>query len=284
LGYDLIVDAHFGKKTLSALQSFQKKHGLVVDGIAGPKTMATLESIQKNKTQHNNPNLTNINYGSLEVIKTEKLPDFQYVKQITPKKQIFLHFTAGSSDAKTTTNYWNSDLSKVATAYVIDGKTGLPYEMFHPDYFGWHLGIKKTNGKLDKASIGIEICSYGPLKKKGDKFYAWPKDFSSVIVSPENVYVLDKPFRNHIYYYKFTDKQIESLEKLLVVLIDSYNIKVQNSFDINWFEYNSDVITKCLPGIWSHTTVRKDKFDIYPDHRVLEVLNNIAKKYNKNGQ
>ena len=41
-GSNLEVDGIFGIGTLSAVKSFQKRHGLVVDGIVGPKTWAEL--------------------------------------------------------------------------------------------------------------------------------------------------------------------------------------------------------------------------------------------------
>jgi len=274
-GYDLIIDASFGKKTLLAVKSFQKKHRLLVDGIVGEKTLSILK---EGKVEHLQISDV-IDYANLEVITTCQMPDNQYIKQITPKSQIFIHFTAGRPSAKSTIDYWNGNESQVSTAYVIDGNSGLPYQAFNPDYWGFHLGIKGTNGKLDKASIGIEICAFGPLKKKGNDFYAWPKKYTTK-VSPDNVYTLEKPFKGFIYYYKYTDKQLENLEKLLVFLIERYNIKVQDNFDINWLDYNQELIDKCLPGIWSHSNVRKDKYDTYPDERLFEILNRISKRFN----
>jgi len=279
LGYDLIVDASYGNKTLRSVNAFQKKYGLVQDGIVGEKTMTALKAAQKRTSKENATPLDSVDYGDL-IIKTDcPMPDQQYVKQVTQKSQIFLHFTAGGSSAKATINYWTSDPVQVATAYVIDGDSGLPYQAFHPDYWGWHLGAKGTNGKLDKASIGIEICAFGPLVKKGENYYAWPNNYNTKVNS-SNVYTLDSPFRQYTYYFKYTDKQIENLEKLLIFLIKKYNIKVQEKFDLQWLEYNQELLDKCLPGIWSHTNVRKDKFDTYPDARLFEMLNRIAKQFN----
>lgn len=44
-GSTIAVDGIFGIGTLSAVKSFQKRHGLVVDGIVGPKTWAELLKI-----------------------------------------------------------------------------------------------------------------------------------------------------------------------------------------------------------------------------------------------
>lgn len=279
IGYILIVDAHFGQKTLDSVKNFQKKQGLVSDGIVGNKTLHALRNHPKTKIKESQIIPQNIDYGDIVVEKLH-MPDNQYIKQITPKTQIYIHFTAGWPSAKNTIHYWNSDEVRVATSYVIDGNTGIPYEVFHPDYWAYHLGVKGTNGKLDKTSLGIEICAFGPLLKKGQDFYAWPNKYTTAKVDAKDVYTLDTPFRGYTYYFKYTDAQLENVEKLLRLLITRYKIPVQKSFDMKWLDYNQDVIKNILPGIWSHTSVRKDKFDTYPDQRLFDILNKLAKEFN----
>ena len=78
-----------------------------------------------------------------------------------------------------------------------------------------------------------------------------------------------------------SDKQMESLEKLLLWIIREYKIPVQDiDFNRNWAEYNKTLIKEKTPGIWTHTNVRKDKRDMYPDHRMFEALNRIKEKVN----
>jgi N-acetyl-anhydromuramyl-L-alanine amidase AmpD len=279
LGYDLIVDSSFGPKTLRSIKAFQKKYGIPQDGIVNDKTLTTLKAAQKKTSKEDLTQLQAINYNGLEIRTDCQMPENQYVKQITSKSQIFIHFTAGRPSAEGTINGWNSDEPRVATAYVIDGNTGTIVQAFNPDYWGFHLGIKGTNGKLDRISIGIEICAFGPLIKRGNDFFAWPNDYTTK-VDTKNVYILDQPFRGYKYYFNYTDEQLKNLESLLRFLIKKYSIKVQKNFDKSWLEYNQDVINKSLPGIWSHSTVRKDKFDTYPDTRLFEILNRISKEFN----
>ena len=280
LGYDLITDASFGDRTLRSVKAFQKRYGLLQDGVVGEKTLLALKAAQKRTAIEETTLKPSVDYEGLEINTDCQMPDNQYIKRISEKSQIFLHFTAGGPSAKNTIDYWDLGEVQVATTYVIDGSTGIPFQAFHPDYWAYHLGIKGTNGKLDKASIGIEICSYGPLVKKGNEFFAWPNNYSSTKVKPENVITLEKPFRGSLYYQKFTDKQMENLEKLLVFLINKYGIKIQENFNEEWLEYNQELINKCLPGIWSHSNVRKDKSDIYPDPRMFDMLNRLAKQFN----
>ena len=279
IGYDLITDGSFGAITQRSVKAFQKKYGLLSDGIVGDKTMIALRAAQKKNSKEDGELIDAVNYNELEIDTTNSLPDSQYIKQVTPKSQIFIHFTAGGPSAINTIGYWESDEQRVATTYVIDGNSGGILQTYNPDYWSFHLGVKGTNGKLDKASIGIEICAFGPLVKKDGNYYAWPKDFSTKVNS-DFVYPLDEPFRGYSYFYKYSDKQLENLEKLLLFLVDKYQIKVQKSFDKTWFEYKQDVINNCLPGIWTHVNVRKDKSDSYPDDRLLNMLNRIAKKVN----
>jgi zinc D-Ala-D-Ala carboxypeptidase len=42
----LRVDRHFGRRTVRAVKSYQRRHGLVVDGVAGPQTFKSLRGLQ----------------------------------------------------------------------------------------------------------------------------------------------------------------------------------------------------------------------------------------------
>jgi N-acetyl-anhydromuramyl-L-alanine amidase AmpD len=276
LGYDLTSDGEFGDKTLRSLKAFQKKMNLDADGVAGSKTVEALKAAQKRTSKEDKNTPPPKNYSELEIIKTCQLDSSQYIKQRTEKDKIFIHFTAGGPNAQNVIKYWDKDEPRVATAYVIDGSDGKAYECFHPDYWSFHLGVKGTNGALDKSSVGIEICAWGPLTKNGDKYI----NYVNKEVPADQVYELATPFRGFSYFHKYTDTQLETVEKLLEFLIEEYNITVQKSFDMSWFEFSEDLISKKMPGIWTHTNVRKDKSDSYPDQRLLDMLNRIATKYN----
>ena len=277
LGYDLIIDGSFGDKTARSLQAFQKKMGLVVDGVAGPKTIEALKAAQKRTAKEEKGQPVAKNYGALSIETKYQLDPTQYLKQTTAKNKIFIHFTAGGPSAPNVIKYWDSDEPRVATAFVIDGEKGQIFECFNPDYWSFHLGVKGTNGALDKSSIGIEICAWGPLTKKGDKFYTYVE----TVVPDDQVYELENPFRGFKYFHKVSDEQFNQLEQLLEFLITQYDIPVQKSFDVSWFEFNQELIDKKTPGIWTHTNVRKDKSDMYPDQKLIDMLNRLGKKFNQ---
>lgn len=276
LGYDLIIDGSFGDRTDRSLRAFQKKMGLVADGVAGPKTVEALKTTQKRTSKEEKMPSASQDYGHLSIDKSCQLEPAQYLKQVTDKDKLFIHFTAGGPSAINVIKYWDSDEPRVATAFVIDGEKGQIFECFNPDYWSFHLGIKGTNGALDKTSVGIEICAWGQLTKIGDKYF----NYKNGEVPVTEVYELAQPFRGFKYFHKFSDAQLESLEKLLEFLILEYNITVQKGFDMSWFDFKQDLIDKKYPGIWTHVNVRKDKSDSYPDQRLLDLLNKLAKKHN----
>lgn len=279
LGYDLIVDGWFFDKTLRSVKAFQKKVNLDSTGEVCYKTFEALKAAQKRTSKEEKYNAIEKNYKNLDVTKDYKLDSSQFVKQVTEKDKIFIHFTNGRKSATQAITSWSKDELNISSAYVIDAFDGKIYECFNPDYWGWHLGVKGTNGVLDRKSIGVELCSYGPLKKVGDKFFAWPSNWSTEVDSSE-VYVLEDSYRGNKYYHSYSNEQLESLEKILDFLIDHYEINIQESFGEGFFEFNEDLILNRLPGIWTHSSCRKDKLDSYPDHRLLEILNRLSKKFN----
>ena len=282
LGYDLVIDGDFGNKTLRSLKAFQKKYRILVDGIAGEQTFAALKAAQK-RTAKECPECTfnkDSKYGELVVDTENHMGPEQYIKQVFDKDKVFIHYTVSGPDAKRVIKYWDGNSPRIATAFVMSGRgdeDGKIYEAHNPDYWSYHLGVKGTKGKIDKHSIGIEICAWGRLDKKGDKFY----NYYGGQVPAEEVYTLCEEWRGEKYYHMPSDKQMESLEKLLLWISEKYKIPVQNiEFDRDWAEYNSKLIKNKTPGIWTHTNVRKDKQDMYPDHRLFEVLNRVKEKVN----
>lgn len=280
LGYDLVIDGDFGNKTLRSLKAFQKKYGLLVDGLAGSQTFSALKAAQKRTSKENKDVARNKNYGEIFVDVDHHMEPEQYIKQTFDKDKIFIHYTVSGPDARKVIKYWDGNSPRIATAFVMSGRgseDGRVYEAYSPDFWSYHLGVKGSKGKIDKHSIGIEICAWGRLDRKGDKYY----NYYGGEVSKEEVYELEEEWRGKKYYHMPSDKQMESLEKLLLWIIGEYKIPVQNiNFNRDWAEYSEKLIKEKTPGIWTHTNVRKDKQDMYPDHRMFEVLNRVKNKVN----
>lgn len=282
IGYDLVIDGCFGIKTLRSLKAFQKKYKLVVDGLADSKTLSAIKAAQKRTSKENKESRYIKSYGDMVVDVDNHLDPEQYIKQIFNKDKVFIHYTTSGPNAKSVINYWNGNSPRVSTAFVISGRgeeDGKIYEAYNPDYWSYHLGVKGTKGALDRNSIGIELCAWGRLEKRGEKYY----NVYGTEVPADEVYKLEDEWRGSLYYHSYTDKQLESIENLLSWIIKNYKIPIQDiEFNRDWMEYNLDLVKSKTPGIWTHTNVRTDKSDIYPDKRVFDMLNRI--RINVNGK
>ena len=211
----------------------------------------------------------------IKTILQERLSNSQYFQEESPKSQIYLHHTAGGGNARAVSRFWNSNDTRIATAFVI-GNNGEIVQCFSSKHWAYHLGIDgqdfQAHGlpykNLNKLSVGIEICNYGPIKLKDGKYYNYVKG----IMQPADITVLDKPYKGNILWQKYTDAQIESTRQLLVYLCDTYNIPKLYRKEI--FSIDKEAF-KGTPGIYTHNSVRKDKSDIYPCPRMIEMLQNL---------
>lgn len=173
-------------------------------------------------------------------IKSVPLNLGEYGTEKIKKDTIYLHHTAGSHRPDWTVAGWNSDRTKsggklrVATSYVVggisttDGNTewdGVIVRCFPDDMWAHHLGLEAANNEaLNKKSIGIEVCNYGPLKLSNDgKYY----NYVNRPVPASQVIELSKPFKGYKYYHKYTDKQLESLRMLLIDLGRRFGIDLK---------------------------------------------------------
>lgn len=226
-----------------------------------------------------------------QINQNELTPD-QYVKEdCSAIKQILvLHHSAGGSSPKNVIYGWQKNPEKVATAFVIAGKPtskdthkdGEIFQAFGSKYWAYHLAFsKKTNKvpvkyhnftyeqKIAKASIGIEITSWGQLTKQPDGTF---KNYVGTIVPNNEVVELDKPYRGHVYYHAYTNAQLKSLKELVIYLCDKY--KISKKFNSDIFDINLRALDG-ENGIYSHTSFRSDKNDIFPQKELIEMLKEI---------
>jgi len=205
----------------------------------------------------------------------KRLSNDQFIQEEHPKKQIYLHHTAGGGNPVAVANYFQQKEGKVATAFVI-GEKGTIVQLFSSKHWAYHLGLKPevfaeigvTYRSLDKISIGIEICNFGPLKKQNGYFV----NYVGGRVDRSQVTELNGKYKGHIFWQKYTDEQIESTRQLLVYLCDAYGISK------DYFDSIFDIDKRALRGengIFTHNSVRHDKSDIYPCPRMIEMLKNL---------
>ena len=283
------ADGIFGSGTETAVKKFQKDNGLGADGIVGSKTW---EAIGIDTDSDSAAEETEYTTKDGLVIERQYLDKDEYVRDYGKIEPLgfFLHHTAGWDNPFNTVSNWNRDKrGRVATQYCIGGTNvkgngskydGVVVECFPNNYLGWHLG-KVGNFKISKLSGGVELNNFGYLTKKGDKYYTYVK----TEVKPEFVCDLGYKFRGHQYWHAYSDKQIESLRLLILHLKDIYpKMDLENGLPKllkegvhpkDAFEFNSDAYNAKQFGLWTHTNVRKDKFDCFPQPELIEMLKGL---------
>lgn len=217
-------------------------------------------------------------------IKQVSLNDTQYYAQEVAKKQIVLHHTAGNSSGVATIQNWAADdRGRIATCVVISGpgnKTSVDGEIcqaFSSKHWAYHLGVKQEVFRawkvpfyeLDKHAIGIEICNWGQLDFENGKYI----NYVNREIPADQVTKLDTPYKGYTYFHKYSDAQIASVKNLLLYWRDTYNIDLTFNYD-QMFTVNTKAL-RGENGLYSHNSYRKDKIDIYPCPRMIEMLKTL---------
>ena len=215
-------------------------------------------------------------------IKQVKFPLTQYFQVLHPKKQIYIHHTAGNASGEGVFRHWAANSERIATCVSISGKgkdavDGQIVQGFSSKFWAYHLVLKQSvftkagvkYQSLDKISIGIEICNWGQLTLKDGKFF----NYVNREVPADEVCTLETPYKKYKYYHNYTDAQIESVKELLLLWKKTYNIPLSYNEDI-W-----DITPRALKGeagVYTHNSVRKDKVDIYPHPKMIEMLKSLS--------
>lgn len=174
--------------------------------------------------------------------KTYELPDANYNKQETIKKQIIIAHTA--SDNMRHFVKWKHRLSgryKKTAAFTIDF-AGNVYQHFDPIYFSEMFG----NLDQDKKSIIILLENEGWLTKNSEKneFLNW---IGHIYNRPDSVH--ERKWRGYTHWAPYTKEQFESTVELVGKLCDDFfidklavphNTKIDNLDDFKGVLYRSN--------------------------------------------
>jgi hypothetical protein len=105
------------------------------------------------------------------------------------------------------------------------------------------------------------------------------KTYAGTTVEESQIVTLAKPFRGHSTWHRYSDKQIKALEQWLKFIAERDNIDITAGLPAlvkekgaDAFEFNEDAYYGRVKGVWTHTNTRKDKFDMFPQQELLDML------------
>lgn len=211
----------------------------------------------------------------MDIVK-KYLTNGQYLTQEYEKLSIFLHHTV-STNAESPWRWWNSTPERVGTAYIID-RDGTIIECYDPKMWAFHIGLSDDDNFWEKHSINIELVSAGwliPVDSEFKFYPLWPNKMRYTHIPSEEVVELAKTWRGYKYFHKYTDDQLDALKWLIGKLsMDFKTLKLDNDLK-SFYEYDENIIKNHISGIWSHSTVRKDKSDIFPFPPLIKALTDV---------
>lgn len=189
-----------------------------------------------------------------------------YYQEINEKTQIVLHYTAG---------YLKGDiaaLSKpnnhVSTPFII-ARNGKILNLWSSAFWSYHLGSGAIGGNTNgsKRTIAIELSNIGFLKRIDNKLVTVYSDTDVYCDIKEKQFYtkLESPYREELYYAKFTRRQYHSLQLLLRYLTAEYNIPYTFLPENKRYEIVAEEELVNFRGITSHVNYRPSgKWDIGP--------------------
>ena len=287
----LVPDGDFGPLTDEAVRHFQQTHGLKVDGIVGNDTWNMLGLASTDNAEHNFMTENGL------FVTRDYLPKSEYKTTYTSKHFLFLHHTSGWHNPYNCIHGWKSDRrGAVATEFVIGGQSirgdstkhdGDILQSFPEGYWGWHLGIGRSY--MHSHSVGIEVCNFGWLLQRNNAHYAyvaknsegnWRSDYTRYRVVDAQVVKLKKKFREKQYWHRYSDAQLDSLRGLILHIAERDNIDVRAGLveeireegAYKAFSFKADVRAGQRKGMWTHTNVRTDKTDMFPQDELVDML------------
>lgn len=279
------ADGSFGPATKRAVIRFQLNHNITPDGIVGNETWTLVLSKAYSNEAIDEDSDISAQYFTTpfgQIIHKNFLPKDEYVQQQVKNQYIFLHHTAGRENPYKVIDQWDKDSrGKIGTEFVLGGQShtdgsdkydGVMIQAFPEGNYAWHLGATGS-GHMNKASVGLEICSMGHLDKDFKTY------IGSTVIESQRI-TLKEAFRGRLHFHNYSEKQIKETEKWIRYVAQRDNIDVRIGLQ-QWikkygptkaFDFQEDAYYGNVKGLLTHTNVRKDKMDCYPHPDLIDMI------------
>ena len=241
------------------------------------------------------PKVTLTSGYSVENPRAWKSEGLIYYPEVTNKKQIVLHHTAGFANPRQEVKGWREGYGyAIATHWIIDreSRTGkIAEHVFGDKFWSNHIGSNHYNNKaLNKMSLSIELTSIGWLTKMADGKYKNYTGGSKTVEeyggvsqpykfdSNGNIVPMTEGYRGKNYFQSYTVAQLKELNSILKNWNSTYNINIKvDRYNFNdVFTGSNKLSNKAISmhaGIYTHNSYRTDKIDVFPQKELLEMLN-----------
>ena len=263
-------DGIYGGNTESAVIKFQKRNNITADGIVRNKTLIKLKLYP----------LLPENPLDKKIIHQYHMEGDEYFNKVYNKEYLFIHHTEGWNNPYKCIDDWENDnRGRVATEFLIGGQhisnknnkyDGVKVQAFPDRRWSYHLGsvLDKT---MNKTSVGIELCAFGKIKSN--------KTWAGTKANPHQIYTLEKPFRKNKNYHRYSNNQISALRDMILFVCDRDNIDAHDGLykfikckGYKGFDYVEEASRGLVKGILSHSNVRTDKSDVFPQDELMDMI------------
>jgi hypothetical protein len=274
----LTIDGVFGLKTQAAIIKFQSNNNLIADGIVGKTTLEALGILDTD---------TKNNYYKTEnslLITKHHLPKGEYIQNEQPilNDYCFIHHTSGWDNPFKVIDSWARDTrGSIATEFVIGGQSikninndydGVVVQAFPTGCEGSHQGATGSY-YMNRHSVGIELNAFGYLTDEA-------KTYTGTTAHNSQIIELSEKFRGYKLWHKYSDAQLISLKKLLlhISIRDGIDLKkglvkwIHDKGAIKAFDFQQEAYDGKVKGLLTHTNVRKDKTDCFPQPELIDML------------
>lgn len=265
------IDGYFGQDLLISVTNFQRSVNIKVDGDVGLQTWSQLSVLKtKNEKTKNEIVLTASYIGEdgLKIYDKIISDDFYHTDE-RKKNTIWLKSSLSNYRPDLRIGSYNG---KVASNYVIGGYDdsdnfwdGKILRAFDDKFWSYQF---VDDNNLNSKIISIELCNWGSLVKIDNEFY------TDSGLKVDNSCVIELDFMGKKYWHKYSDKQVESLYKLIKFLKRRWNIEVNSgSFNSKWFEFHKK--WNSPGGIRTDSQLKMDKIGIVPQENIINMLNSL---------